>query len=599
VAGECGHVRTANATVLSITTHFRDSSNMSFTLAGATSPLASPAVTISVVRYSATPLGQMGPLSPFQLLANVVCEDIQVREGPEPGTARFRYILNDSIPSLPYPDGFEDLYPLGTPISPWVVQNDDRLLVYATDTLGNSTIIFDGFAQIPEVSLSDQSQIVTFMCIGVAIRLWDTPTPGAVYQNASSPTAMTNNYQTDLPTRFNPNDNGIAQPNSTPAGFSLDGSGNGTGNYPIFLDPAIARNPDPRTFWTLAEAVQYLIWTNNADQTYVQNGNTNGYTNYLQSITPTNGSTYDPLDTTTYTATPIVLREYDASNKAWPEAVAELVNAYGFRLNFVLSQSNVGGSLPTPVTTLQISRRDGMTGNLLAIGLQEQGAILSPGFSSVGQLGITRNLSEVWNSIEIETDPVQYEVSVILAPGFQIGLFDPSDTNKKLFLRSTWTADTSQVNKDKYRLFIFDECADGHWDFPTGTWQSFDPDLTSILSTNAQGQPPADGTRTYVSRYRPTQLPLLSIGSDGKPMRARLDISRNYTGVSPGIWNGKGSWQPITGGWTLLKDRLGIFVDVEDIESWSIGAYWQWSSNPGPPEPPMVEQSGSTWVTST
>jgi hypothetical protein len=30
-----------------------------------------------------------------------------------------------------------------------------------------------------------------------------------------------------------------------------------------------------------------------------------------------------------------------------------------------------------------------------------------------------------------------------------------------------------------------------------------------------------------------------------------------------------------------------------------LGGGWQWSSNPGPPEPPMVEQSGSTWVTST
>jgi hypothetical protein len=29
------------------------------------------------------------------------------------------------------------------------------------------------------------------------------------------------------------------------------------------------------------------------------------------------------------------------------------------------------------------------------------------------------------------------------------------------------------------------------------------------------------------------------------------------------------------------------------------GAVWQWSCNPGPPEPPMVEQSEPTWVTST
>ena len=32
-----------------------------------------------------------------------------------------------------------------------------------------------------------------------------------------------------------------------------------------------------------------------------------------------------------------------------------------------------------------------------------------------------------------------------------------------------------------------------------------------------------------------------------------------------------GTWQQIDGGWSLMEDRLGIEVTVDDPESWNIG----------------------------
>lgn len=558
---------------------------MSFAFQPPSIPLARAASLIAVVRYKPTPPGEMGVLAAYQVLPNVVCEDVQVREGADPGAARFRYTLDDSNPDLPWPDGFEDLYPISA-TGPYIVNNDDRLLVYAFNSQGIGHILFDGFAQIPEVALGAESQTVTFQAIGVACRLWDIPQGGAIYQDADQ-TIKSNNFQTDLPTRFNPSDDGSSQPNATPGGrdgIDVDFSGTGVGFAPVFLDPTIVRDPDPRRYWTLATAVQYLIWTNNASQTYVQNGNTNSLGFFLQSITPVvAGGTYDPLNPATFTATPIVLREYDASNKPWIEAVEELVSAYGFRVNFVLT-TNPDGS---PTTTLNFTRRDGGFGGITtSINLQAQGATLNPGLSAVGTLNIARDLQDCWNAVEIETDPVQYELSVVLAPGFPIVATDASDTNKKRFVTAAWTSGATQADKNKYRLFVFDEAGEGHWDFKSSAISNIPGDLSSVLSTDTNGNPPADGKRTNVNRHRPAEQTLFSKGADGRPFKAQLAISRDYSGFAPSVWNGIGHWQPCTGSWEVLQDRLGIRITAEDISKWDIGSF------PVPSGSSLLQNSG-------
>lgn len=57
-----------------------------------------------------------------------------------------------------------------------------------------------------------------------------------------------------------------------------------------------------------------------------------------------------------------------------------------------------------------------------------------------------------------------------------------------------------------------------------------------------------------------------------KPLKAQLSISTDYDGAKPGLWDGNGTWQPIGGGFELLKDRLGIWITVPNPNRWNIQA---------------------------
>ena len=162
----------------------------------------------------------------------------------------------------------------------------------------------------------------------------------------------------------------------------------------------------------------------------------------------------------------------------------------------------------------------------------------------------------------------------MLAPGFIPQAGDETAGNRTAFLRANLSTATGEIRR-KYRQFVADEAGDGHWDTATSQWVSSPLDLSAIFPANERGK------STYVRRLRPGTRTLLSRDSKGQPRQAQLALSRNYTGPAAALWDGTGSWQPITGGWELLQDRLGIFVTVEDPESWSIGEF----TGPDPQEP--------------
>src|SRR4029077_1501335 len=56
------------------------------------------------------------------------------------------------------------------------------------------------------------------------------------------------------------------------------------------------------------------------------------------------------------------------------------------------------------------------------------------------------------------------------------------------------------------------------------------------------------------------------------------------SGASPGIWDGTGTWQAVTGGFDLLRDRLGGWVNVTNPNGWNIGV----PTAPGMPYPAGV-----------
>ena len=128
----------------------------SFDLDPYPAPLAGSAMPVGVYRYDPTlPADER-----YAVVPNVRCESIQYREGAEPPVARFRYVLDDSAAGSDLPAQFEDLWPLDAD-GPYVVRNDDRIVVLGTTPSGRNRVLFDGFAQVPEVEL----------CAGLAARL--------------------------------------------------------------------------------------------------------------------------------------------------------------------------------------------------------------------------------------------------------------------------------------------------------------------------------------------------------------------------------------------------------------------------------------------
>src|SRR5262245_10920923 len=152
-------------------------------------PLARCSAQVGVYRY------RPGESPPYELLPNVRVLTIQFREGPDPGIARFRYVFDAANP--PYdPTYFQDALPTDSGL-PGVVRNDDRLVVFADAPDGSPIPLFDGFAQVPELSLAAFEEQVTFLAMGVAIREWDTPIGGALMRHADHP-ATVSDVETDL-----------------------------------------------------------------------------------------------------------------------------------------------------------------------------------------------------------------------------------------------------------------------------------------------------------------------------------------------------------------------------------------------------------------
>ncbi|WP_165068385.1 hypothetical protein [Paludisphaera rhizosphaerae] len=519
-------------------------------------PSSAPAATVRVYRYN--PQAAAG--AQHAVVPNVVCERIRHAEGPQPPTAWFRYVLDDSDPIVKAPSDFAGLWPLASAGS-YVVRDDDRLVVLATTPDGASRVLFDGFATSPEVDLSAHSQRVGFLAQGVAVRCWDQPIGGRLQRNADDPLAGAV-VAVDLPTRFNPD----GKPNCTPDGYDLEQS-QAAERYPVFIDADIDRDPDPRSYWTLGKFVRYVLSVHN-DQSYVFNPDFDRLDALLQSRGPAPGGA--PLGSSG-TAADVVVRDYDATNAPWPEALASQLDLAGFGLRFVTGDAGDG----SPRTEVVVYRKDAdAAGPARDLLLSKSGSILNPARCNLAGLNLKRDSRSIVNAVTVETAQRRVEASFVLAPGFHPAAGDESASQRVRFLRANLGSATGE-DRRKYRFYVADEAGDGHWDGSASTWSTGALDLSEIFPEDDDGNP------TYVKRLRPGSTSLITRDDEGRPLRAQLALSRDYTGPAPGVWDGSGHWQPIAGGWQLLEDRLGIVVVAEDPESWAIGDYT--GSNPQEP----------------
>ena len=455
--------------------------------------------------------------------------------------------------------------PVGRLDLPGVVQNDDRLVVLMDNPDGSRTALFDGFAQVPELSLSPSQELVTFLAFGVAVREWDTPIGGALMRDADDPSTVAD-VETDLVTHFNPE----GQPNATPEGADAEDAFGNT--YPTFLDPLVVRSPDVRRQWTLPMAVRYLCYHHNPDQDYVQNPDGTLLDALLDSRAPGAGVTFHPDDPSTYTSEPIVVPDYPGHRQGLARWRPRPARAQRLRDGVPARDRRTGNPSPTSTSS---------AGRTLALGLQgplppDAGVRPRPGADQPGPAQLARDTTGVANAIIVESELVRYEASFVLAPGFPISPGDAANATRPGGLRPERPV-VLETNHDKYRLYVFDETGEGHWDFTSSSMTTAAPSLDALLGGRDDPNPlreaaPGPARRAVLDRREPE-------AAQG-PAR---DLDR-LQGPQPGLWDGTGTWQNVIGGFDLLKDRLGIWINAPNPNGWNIGA----SSVGGMPYPAGV-----------
>jgi hypothetical protein len=525
-------------------------------------PLARPSVYITVERFNAD---AGDPDQRYELLPNVRCVQIDApREGGDPGSARFRYAFGDPAGDPDDPQRVEQV--TGYDASGLrVVRQDDRLVVRAHREDGYSEMLFDGWVLAPQADLAaPDTESASFTAVGLPARESDTPLGGAVYRNADVPASAGEDNETGLPARFNPDGKPNASPDS--ADTVVDGI-----EYPVFLGPVWPKNQiNGQTIrhWTLGMAARYVIAQGNPDQEWVTYDDLSYLDSLLKAPKPSGGGDKGPIDLGVVEFEDIECQDLEVTGTAWPEALARLIEPHGLTFRFVLSEDLDGD----PKWTFVVYRKDDDR-RVKALPLQPPGEPLDPAASNVGALGLARDTHDLFNRVVIDAAPVQYEASFVLAPGFQISGGDVS--NQAAF--TTTNLDPTSANREKYRLFLMDECGEGHWDMGEGSWVAGDPgDLGLVLN------PDRDDVRPFVIRRRKGLSPILTKDTAGKALPAALHVSTDYTGSAPGVWNGSGTWQVVASGeWHMTEDRLGVFVSARDPNSWHIGT----STDPTAPFP--------------
>jgi hypothetical protein len=523
-------------------------------------PLDAAASVFVVARYSD------GETS---VLPNVKCLSIHYSEGAVPPTAQFEYVLDDTDPDSPFPISFEEIWPLDA-TGPYVVQADDELVVVEYPEDGDPILCFHGFAQIPQADMEPGGQRVTFVASGVAVRLWDSVIGGGVFRPTCDPQTGTP-VATELPAWFNPG----GRPNCSPSGEDGHDVDEGEASaHPVFIQDDTDAGEQGQVKWTLGKFVRYLCWVHNPDETYVKNPVAPQGTldDFFKAITPKGGGQYfDVSDASTYEAEPIEIRSVDVTGRCWVEAMAEQLHRYGFELFFNLTVDG-GGNVEDRIV---IYRKDGLDG-VAPLPLRHPpagGDLLreSPGFDA---LALARDAHGAANEWTVETAPAQYEVSIVLAPGFEIAATDadsPADYDRA----KVEAEGVDAATRKKYRYWTADEAGLGHWDHATSAWvsgaTSFLPG--SPLSLDDVLGKPDNGAPRYVARPRPGTDTLLSTDDLGRPRRATLEISTDYAGKAPALSDGTGTWRNVgSTTWKLDAVGLGVWIasNADNPDDWKL-----------------------------
>lgn len=517
--------------------------------------LAVPAIAISVFRLASGTL---------QALPSLFCCSVQQAEGPEPGSAKFRYRWDGNSNS---PQNLEQA--LSTAFGgSQVIEPGDRLVCYAGLPTGGTVPFFDGEAVEFSGGLSGNSEYAYIGAVGIAYHAFDVPLAGQMMRTGSDWTVV-NDLQTDIPGHFNkagpPKFSNKFSGNATPAGplpHAADRVWATGKSSPTFVDPLIVKTDDGARPWTLPMAGRYICYSANFAETYVKCPD-DALFDILYSREPIDAVSFDPADPATYTNKPIVVPDKPFTGKGFPDELHTLIHDKGYSMAWRLTAGS--GGLPSTKLDLYCAQ----TKPVKDLGLQARGDTLDPAASNVGSIELGRNLSSVVNSVRVIGHDQQFEGSFILLPGFAAAAADGTSAggNIETFNRND-PAFASVYNQ--YRLYLFDEAGEGHYSTAGGSKYTTIPNLMPVLGDDGHGNP------IHVTRHRPPIGQLFSKDPRGKRLKWNLSISTDYVPsdfTTPEVWTGAGTWQDIGHqGYELLHDRIGIWISCENPDNWKIGA---------------------------
>lgn len=509
-------------------------------------PVARDATTITVLVSKFDALEDTS-IPPTTVYSNVACEVIEFHAGPDPGKATFRYKFTEADSTAPQSaeQALDTNYALEKTITP-----GDRIAVKTTRWDGATDYLFDGYVMGFQAALDDQTERVEFTAVGIAKRLWDTPIPGALMRNCDTPAnGLNNDVATDIVAQFNPK----GQPNRTPKNGEKDIGG--SRKHHTFLDPALAQATEQRASWTLSDAARYLLLTMNAEETYVFNPDLADLDKLLDCREPKEGQVYDPEDPATYDSKPIIVSDKPITGRDWPTVFHDLIRNAGFDMRFSLFKGVASG---LPRTQLKVYRPQASKTKTLY--LQPRFESLDPSYSNTAKTNVGRDISSVANVWTVKGRPLRRETTFILSPLFPMRATDASPGNLGNFLRANIQANPSL--KDSYRTFGIDEIGEGHYLIGTAAPLNGAFDFNPLLKTGE-----------WVKRRRKPIGTLFSKTPDGKPRKASLAYSVDYSGARPSIWDQTGTWKNIPSGmgWELLDDRIGFRVTADNPNSWGVG----------------------------
>lgn len=556
-----------------------------------------------------------------ELLPNIVCLKIRRNQGIEAGFAEFRYRMDNSSAinvDGEWPTSSEQI--IGFDVGGrYVARTDDRIFVVSYADDGRPQLLFDGFVEMPSSSITSRSEDVRFTALATPVRCLDYPLWGGVFRNEDSRHSKVNDKASpSIKIHFNPvGAEGVARRNATDEGDDGETEFRSRGGdllkipHAVFLDPDFCEDQKIGRFWTVAMAARYILARGNTHQAFVLNPGVDdddsfpvvrnlesfiGLELLLDSWSPKDDQFLDFTDPDSFDKKPIILRDVDVTGLPWPEALARVIEPYGFRFVFRLFLNQSGH----PDWLIDFYREaDYIPEMVRPLMLQPYDSNLNPWLTNVGQMNLTRDMSDHTNEFGIEFAPDRHEVALVLSPLFDI---DPADCATPAALEAFKdTNDPLKPVGPKYREYGFDETGEGHWDFKLNARSYTIGSLAEIFGGPKEDEegnpiPMQDREKNYLKRRRKASGKLLTRdnavadpeteedaeeddeddqgitqgGLKGKRANARLFLCTGYQGSTPGIWDGTRVLYPVKG-WRLLDDRIGIRLIASDVDGWDTG----------------------------